>query len=258
MDIEKTLTVTAPAAQVWAMLLDPHVMGGCVPGMQSIEVLSADEYVAVMQVKISFISAKFKLKTRIVERRAPHYLRTEGTGEDASVASSLKQHSEIFLNALPDGQTELRMKVQVDVMGRLGTFGLSVMKTKADRMWDEFARNLVARLAPEAPTAIEAVPEPALEADVSVAVPAVSQPTASGTGEATATRRLHVDGLPTSPVRQMDTWWARLLARAPMAATGGRTIHIEIQRGDTSIRVDWPVEHSKACADWLLEVQHRS
>jgi len=147
MEIEKVSTVPAPAAKVWEMLLDPTVMASCVPGMKSIEVISDVEYNAVIHVKISFISAKFKLKTRIVEQRAPEYLRAEGTGEDASVASSLKQQSEIFLKELPDGQTELRTKVKVDVLGRLGTFGLSVMKTKADRMWEEFSQNLATRLA---------------------------------------------------------------------------------------------------------------
>lgn len=146
MEIEKVMSVGAPAARVWDMLLDPAVMGGCVPGMQSIEVISPTEYVALMHVKISFVSAKFRLKTRIVEQRAPHYLRSEGTGEDASVASSLKQQSEIFLTALDDGGTELKMVVKVDVVGRLGSFGLSVMKTKADRMWEEFGQNLVQRI----------------------------------------------------------------------------------------------------------------
>jgi len=145
-EIEKVLVVDAPADRVWSMLLDPNVMGGCVPGMKSIQVVSDVEYIAVIHVKISFISAKFKLNTKIVEQRAPNYLRTEGTGEDASVASSLKQQSEIFLTALDDGKTELRIKVKVDVLGRLGSFGLSVMKTKADRMWDEFGQNLVNRL----------------------------------------------------------------------------------------------------------------
>ncbi|MGO4332299.1 CoxG family protein, partial [Cupriavidus sp. M-11] len=146
MEIEKTLVVGAAPARVWALLLDPNVMGGCVPGMQSIDVISDVEYVSVIQVKIAFINARFRLRTNIVEMRAPGYLRTEGTGEDASVASSLRQSSEVFLSAQPDGGTELRIKLSVDVLGRLGTFGLSVMKTKADRMWEEFGANLCARL----------------------------------------------------------------------------------------------------------------
>ena len=148
MEIEKTLTVTAPPAQVWALLLDPQIMGGAVPGMKSIEVISPTEYVAEMHQKISFISAKFKLRTQIVEQRAPEYLRVEGTGEDASVASSLKQTSEVFLAPTADGGTELRIKVNVDVLGRLGAFGLSVMKTKADRLWCPWIHRPARRLRP--------------------------------------------------------------------------------------------------------------
>ena len=254
MDIEKTMSVAAPAAHVWALLLDPHVMGGCVPGMQSIEVLSDDEYVALMQVKISFISAKFRLKTRIVERRAPHYLRTEGTGEDASVASSLKQQSEIFLDSLPDGQTELRMKVHVDVMGRLGTFGLNVMKTKADRLWDEFARNLAERLAPDTAVAPEA---PQACAPDTVAPEGVTAP-ARAAAEAlrpAPPASVQVRTQIASPGPAMGTWWTRLLGRAPTTTPGRACIHVEIRRGDTSISVDWPVDDAKACAQWLLEAQ---
>ncbi|MEJ8821684.1 SRPBCC family protein [Variovorax humicola] len=181
MEIEKTLTVAADPQRVWALLLDPQVMGGCVPGMKSIDVVSDVEYVAVMHVKIAFINAKFKLRTTIVEQRAPSYLRTEGTGEDASVASSLKQQSEIFLTPTADGGTELRIKVQVDVLGRLGTFGLSVMKTKADRMWEEFGANLAARIdggvavpAVTAGTAVTTVPAVPAVAAVTVAAGAAT------------------------------------------------------------------------------------
>ena len=83
MEIEKTLTVSAPPQQVWDLLLNPQIMAGAVPGMKSIDVISPTEYVAEMHQKISFISARFKLKTRIVEQKAPEYMRVEGTGEDA-------------------------------------------------------------------------------------------------------------------------------------------------------------------------------
>jgi hypothetical protein len=43
-------------------------------------------------------------------------MRVEGTGEDASVASSLKQTSEVFLTPAANGGTDLRIKVQVDVL----------------------------------------------------------------------------------------------------------------------------------------------
>lgn len=246
MEIEKTLLLDAPPARVWALLLDPNAMGACVPGMESIEVVSEVEYVAVMKVKIAFISARFKLKTRIVERDEPRYLRAEGTGEDASVASSLKQTSEMWLQERDDGGgTELRMKVKVDVLGRMGTFGLGVMKTKADRMWDEFGVNAAARLAGPG-VAVEAVTEvvDSVSAAQTSEVPAPAEqvpPIAAHGGPA----------LPVAPARvtQGTGFWARLLG-SPSAAVG-QDIRVEVRRGDTTITVHWPVQASQDCAAWL-------
>ncbi len=202
MDIEKDLLVAAPAQQVWQTLLDPNVMGACVPGMKSIDVISDLEYVSVIHVKIAFISAKFRIKTTIVEQRAPHYLRTEGTGEDASVASSLKQSSEIFLTERDDGQTELRMKIHVDVLGRLGTFGLSVMKTKADRMWEEFAQNLEARLAPTVAAAPESAAAALAETPVAGATVSTAHTAASDAAVPVAAAQTNA-----------TSWWRASLAR---------------------------------------------
>ncbi len=235
MEIEKSLTLDVPPQQVWEVVLDPQAMCGCVPGMQSVEVISDDEYVAHMRVKISFITARFTLNTRIVEQEAPRYLRAEGTGEDASVASSLTQTSEMFLEAREDGGTDLRIKVKADVFGRLGTFGLAVMKTKADRMWDEFGTNLIARLNGEAPEATEAT-EP---------------PQAQSSAEPTPARRSAPAPVDGSAPRA--NWLARLLGRAP-AQPSAEHIHVEVERGTTRIRIDWPAHQAGECADWLREL----
>jgi uncharacterized protein len=145
-EIEKTTTLTAPIERVWELLLDPKVMGRCVPGVESIEVFNDVDYLVCMQVKMAFVTARFKVRGSIVEMRPPSYLRSVGAGEDASLTSSLKQSSEVFLHQQVDGTMELRTKLNVEIFGRLGSFGLSTVKTKADRMWEEFARNLAARL----------------------------------------------------------------------------------------------------------------
>lgn len=252
MEIEKTLTVSAPREQVWALLLDPQVMGGAVPGMQSIEVVSPTEYVAVMHQKISFISAKFRLRTRIVEQRAPEYLRVEGTGEDTSVASSLKQCSEVFLDATPEGGTQLRIKVHVDLLGRLGAFGLSVMKTKADRIWEEFGINLAARLEIGAPDpAVMPPPSPG---------PAPRAPAAPAPVAASALQPHPVSQLsppcepqPVASKLQGNGWWGRLFGAAKDAGANTDTIHVELRRGNTTVSVQWPGARAEQCTAWLRE-----
>ncbi|SOZ40170.1 CoxG family protein [Cupriavidus neocaledonicus] len=240
MEIEKTLVTAAPPARVWELLLDPNVMGACVPGMASIEVLSEVEYIAHMAVKIAFINARFRLHTKIVETRAPHYLRTEGTGEDASVASSLRQSSELFLTPLDHGGTQLRIKVQVDVLGRLGTFGLSVMKTKADRMWDEFGANLLARLSPQDG---QAAPEQRPAA--AVPQPAAAPPPASNGHAVLPARSVP----PPAPAGLL----ARLFGRGDAARGPLADICIELRRADETIVVRWPAAHGEQCAAWLRD-----
>jgi len=251
MEIEKALTVAAPPERVWELLLDPQVMGGCVPGMKSIEVISPTEYVALMHVKISFISAKFKLRTNIVEQRAPEYLRAEGTGEDASVASSLKQKSEIFLAPAADGGTELRLKVQVDVLGRLGTFGLGVMKTKADRMWDEFGANLRTRIEDGAPRAMASSAAPVASAPApapAATTPAMPRIDASAVSAVTGVTPTGHDG-----------WWSRLLGKTGAAAhsPGRQAIRVEVRDPQRTVTVEWPVEAAEQCRAWLGDLMSK-
>jgi uncharacterized protein len=145
-EIEKNVTLPGTAQQLWQLLLDPQVMGQCVPGMKSIEVISPTEYLAKMEVKISFLTAKFKIKTVIIEQDQPRFLKSQGSGEDSSIASSFKQTTCIWLNDVSSEssslQCNLRMVVDVTMLGRIGSFGLSAMKTKADLMWDEFILKL--------------------------------------------------------------------------------------------------------------------
>ena len=249
MDIEKSMVVPAPIDQVWRLLLDPKVMAGCVPGVQSVQVLSDKEYLAEIKVRMSFISANFKIKTTILETRPPQYLRCEGAGEDSSVASSLKQTTEMFLTEVAGG-TEIRIKTHAEVFGRLGSFGLSVMKTKSDRMWEEFGDNLAAILRQNVESG-----SASLSAVNSADLGKEPPPSHSASMRAAAS--------PAGPAK--SSWWARL-------AGGGRPgsgnvgdlrlatdIYFEIQRGGDVIKVLWPASEAKEAAAWLSShLQERS
>lgn len=250
MEIEKTMVIAAPIDRVWSLLLDPKVMAGCVPGVQSVQVLSDTEYLADIKVKISFISANFKIKTTILETRPPQYLRCEGTGEDSSVASSVKQSSEMFLTSQPDGTTQLRVKAKADVFGRLGSFGLSVMKTKADRMWEEFGANLAAVLRQPA----EAGPFAAGNASV-------------GDGAVTGTpaaQTAHAASVVHAPAKNNKSnkskWWSRFVDHPQQEIDALRDlrlpgdIYVEVHRGGDVVRILWPSSAPAEVAVWLKDV----
>lgn len=257
MEIDKTLTLPASPQRVWALLLDPQAMALCVPGMQSVQVVTADEYTAEMVTKVSFITARMKLRTRIVERDAPRFLRAEGTGEDSAVASSLKQSTEMYLEPLPDGQSRLRLKVRVDVVGRLATFGLSALKTKADRLWDEFGQNLIRHLqgdTQEIPAAAAIAPQAAADSRSPVSPPALPSEI-NPASQAPATRpplAEHAGVLPQAPVVRAPAVAARSLWQRLFGPDPARCIVVDWQRPDGSrLRVQWPAHQADACLAWL-------
>lgn len=242
MEIEKVIALAAPAQRVWELLLNPEVMGKCVPGMQSIEVVSDTEYNARIHVKLAFISAKFKIKTLITQQTPPTYLCSESTGEDASVASSLKSVTELFLTEHSPENTELRVKVKVDLLGRLGSLGMSAMKTKADRMWDEFGKNLAAQLNPPVPEAA------AVESATTASVTPDIATTSGTTVAATAATRSAAEPASMPTPKMANGWWQQLFA--PKASN---VIRVDIRRGDTSISIEWPESSAKECAAWLQD-----
>lgn len=146
MRVEKTVRLRAPIDRTWTALLDPAVVGACIPGVEGVEAVDATHFTVPVNVKVGIVRARFTLAVTLTEARAPHYLRSEVVGEESGLASRLRQWSELHLSAVAPDATELRVVTEVDVFGRLGTFGASVLRGKADRMWDEFVANLRARI----------------------------------------------------------------------------------------------------------------
>jgi carbon monoxide dehydrogenase subunit G len=255
MEIDKSVSLNASASRVWALLLDPQAMGACVPGMESIEVLTPEEYKAMIKVKIAFVSARFTLRTRIVERRQPLYLKAEGVGEDAAVASSLKYVTEIHLHERPDGGTDLHIKVQVDLLGRMGNFGLSVMKTKADRLWDEFGVQLAAQLVEVPPGAVAGLTSPLPKTEQAELGTAPTEVATMPSVQGGDTPSKTVPALPA----QAPGLWSRCLRamgiQPDLGSVNAGSIVVEIKRPDqTQIRVVWPQSQSAECLQWLKDL----
>lgn len=151
MRLEGAFPVPAPLPDVWAAIVDPEVVGPCIPGCGAIEVLSPTEYRATVRVAIGPIGTSFNVVVSVTEMVEHERVASITRGEEGSRASILSAANLLTVRTLDDGQTEISYASDVSVSGRLGKFGLGLMKKKAAELAGTFARNLAARLAPADP-----------------------------------------------------------------------------------------------------------
>ena len=144
MQIEKTCVLPVPIQNAWDCLADADLVGACVPGVEKVERVDDTHFLVTVTVKVGVIKPTFRLNVTLVEQRPPNYLRSTCVGEANGMMGSLRQTTQIRLSEVIEDQTQMDVQAEVDVFGRLGTFGYGVLKGKADQLWEQFVANLSA------------------------------------------------------------------------------------------------------------------
>lgn len=137
--VEGQFVVGAPRERVWTAIKDPAVVAPCIPGCQGVEVVSPTLYKAKIRVQLGPIKADFNVDVEIVSETVPEEVRSRTRGEEGSRASSLSAENILRLTGLSENETAVFYSSEATVVGRLGKFGLGVMKKKAESLGREFA-----------------------------------------------------------------------------------------------------------------------
>lgn len=144
MKLEGTFSVDAPRATVWSAIRDPALMARCIPGCDSADRIDDTSYRAVVGVKFGPISARFNLVVEIEEEIAPHLVRSRARGEEGTRASVLSASNVLTLDEREPGRTDVAWSSEVLLTGRLGKYGLGLMRKKAESLSAEFVRAFAA------------------------------------------------------------------------------------------------------------------
>ena len=139
MRVEGRFVVAAPRERVWLAIKDPSIVAPCIPGCQSVEIVSPTLYKAKIRVQLGPIKADFNVDVEIVSETAPEEVRTRTRGEEGSRASLLSAENTLRLTVVNNNETEVFYASEATVVGRLGKFGLGVMKKKAESLGRDFA-----------------------------------------------------------------------------------------------------------------------
>jgi len=128
--------IPASQADTWAALNDPDTLKACVPGCESIERVSDEEYQVLMVARIGPVSAKFKGKLTLSDLNPPtsYSIAFEGQGGAAGFGKGAAQ-----VQLAPDGEaTLLRYQVKASVGGKLAQIGSRLVDAAAKKISQDF------------------------------------------------------------------------------------------------------------------------
>jgi uncharacterized protein len=147
---QDTITLDAPAAKVWDLLLDVNRSAALVPGVERITLVDERTFDGVIEARVGPISGQFEFRAHIVDSNPPTELVAEVVGTDSVTKSTLRQDMTMTLKSLGPSQTEMSYKAVVDVKGRLAILGDMVLRATASLILEEFTKRLRTALAEEA------------------------------------------------------------------------------------------------------------
>lgn len=140
MKIEDRFIVTVPVEAAWAAIVDPTIVGPCIPGCKTIEVLAPDRYRAEVGVALGPIKTTFNMVVEVSEMVRPARIASVTRGEEGTRASVLTANNLLELRAIDERTTEIVYSSEVSLVGRLGKFGLGLMKKRAKETGEAFAK----------------------------------------------------------------------------------------------------------------------
>jgi carbon monoxide dehydrogenase subunit G len=146
MKMEGKFSLKAPIQKVWDFLLKPETLASCVPGAEKMEAIDDKTYESVVKQKVGPISVKLKFTTTLAEVNPPTHLKAVGRGADVTKAGNFTQETVVDLKEIAQGEVEISYMSDVQITGRLATFGERIMRAKAKKVGDEFVENLQNKL----------------------------------------------------------------------------------------------------------------
>jgi carbon monoxide dehydrogenase subunit G len=193
MQLENSFFIQAPPDRVFAFLLDPHNVVGCVPGAELTEEVDAVTFKGKVKIKVGPITVGYSGTGRVIDRNDA--LRTatlEGEGRETTGPGSGRGKATMSVAAEGNGSL-VNVVTEFTLTGRVAQFGRGVIQDVSKRMVGQVAECIQANLqaaepAPsEVPIQVEADTGAEFSAEADIEAGALPPPTPPSTNLATAT-----------------------------------------------------------------------
>ncbi len=155
-DIQETFSVKAPLDLVWRFLLDPQQVAPCMPGAELDEVIDDRTFHGNVKIKVGAITTRYKGKVHLTTvdeagRRIEMTAEGRETGGGTAKGTMVAE-----MRTLPDGQTEVVSRANVDLTGKIMQVGRGMIQGVSHQLFLQFVSAVQSHLEPLAAAAAAA------------------------------------------------------------------------------------------------------
>ena len=144
MKLDHRITVDAPRAEVWALLMDLQRAARCVPGTRDLAP-EGDGVHGTLEVRLGPVKLALAGTVRAESRdEAAGTARLRADASDQRVGGAVR--ALVDLSMIGDGPVELRVQTDVAILGRIGELGQPIIARQAEKTIAAFADCLRATL----------------------------------------------------------------------------------------------------------------
>lgn len=144
--VEGKFTLKAPIQDVWDFLMAPGTLVSCIPGAEKFDPVDDKTWEGIVKQRVGPISVKLNFTETFTEIDPPKHVKAAGRGVAAGNAGTFTQETIVDLAEIGNGEVEIAYSSDVNLVGKLATFGERIMRTKVKSTVEDFINNLQTKL----------------------------------------------------------------------------------------------------------------
>lgn len=145
MEFSRTVEINAPFDQVWGLVNDVPSVASCIPGVSNVEMTGDRTFTCKLMQRVGSAKANFDLSSTLDVNDADNEIVAQSDGKDRALGSTVSARQTFRLTPVDNG-TQVEITANVQITGRIATFGHRILATKAEQVTVEAVENVDALL----------------------------------------------------------------------------------------------------------------